>query len=77
MQLTVGRRRSFRTVDNLRIAGGHAIFVVENGFSIAQKWLHIIKETTFKKINHFFEKKNFRENRLWETQPHFSKKLSC
>jgi hypothetical protein len=52
-------------VDNLGTAGGHAIFAVENGFSIAQKWLYIITETIFKKINHFFEKKNFRENPLW------------
>jgi hypothetical protein len=75
MQLSVGRRRSFRIVDNLRIAGGHAIFAVENGFSIAQKWLYIITKTTFKKINHFFERKKFPRKSSMGTLATFFEKI--
>jgi hypothetical protein len=63
------------TVGNFRIAGGHVIFVVEKWISIGQKWLYIINETIFKKMNYFFQKKIFHENHLWGTPAKFFEKI--
>jgi len=67
-------RDPLRTVGNFRIAGGHVIFVVENGFScldviIYHEGSHRLAKQTI------FLKKIFRENHLWGTSAAFFEKI--
>jgi hypothetical protein len=67
----------WRTVGNFRIAGGHVIFLVENGLQLLRSNYISKREPSLRKQTNFFKKKNSAKITCGGPEPHFSKKLFC